>query len=54
MKILFLKIFKRILFVFLNVNYYLTQIVLLLLLFLKNLNENLSKNKNALIFFYYK
>lgn len=52
MKILFLKIFKRILFVFLNVNYYLTQIVLLL--FLKNLNENLSKNKNALIFFYYK
>lgn len=53
MKILFLKIFKRILFVFLNVNYYLTQIVLLLL-FLKNLNENLSKNKNALIFFYYK
>lgn len=50
MKILFLKIFKRILFVFLNVNYYLTQIVLLL--FLKNLNENLSKNKkNALIFF---
>lgn len=45
MKILFLKIFKRILFVFLNVNYYLTQIVLLLL-FLKNLNENLSKKKN--------
>lgn len=47
MKILFLKIFKRILFVFLNVNYYLTQIVLLLL-FLKNLNENLSKNKKML------
>lgn len=45
MKILFLKIFKRILFVFLNVNYYLTQIVLL---FLKILNENLSKNKKML------
>lgn len=44
MQILFLKIFKRILFVFLNVNYYLTQIVL----FLKNLNENLSKNKKML------
>lgn len=52
MKILFLKIFKRILFVFLNVNYYLTQIVLLLLLLvLKNLNENLSKNKKCFNFF---